>query len=229
MYINVQRMLNFPWSLALHLGTTLFIAHMLQGTCLDHPNSLYYYNIVLIETSSLNSWPNNKIYDENDARKAYQLNLYPIPNHDSSSSQVLVWPFWCPYFCKVPRFTIYTICSTNLYALGWFHEVMWWSIKNFSCNLWNFSWNSILWLVNVLSRMRNLLNTPSINAYVAPSLLWFTNGTNTNHLNKCSIITKTYQLYCIIKLSRLAKSINTLTPSWAIYGCKWSVGALNDT
>jgi hypothetical protein len=25
-------------------------------------------------------------------------------------------------------------------------------------------------------------------------LLWFGNGTNSNHLEKCSIITKTYQL-----------------------------------
>ncbi len=147
MYINVYRMLYFPWSLALQLGTTLFIAHMLQATCLDHPNSLYYHNIALIETSSLNSWPNNRIYGENGARKAYQLNLYPIPNHDSSSSQSLVWPFSCPYFCKVPHLTIYTICSTNML---------------------------------------------SINAYVAPSLLWLSNGTNTNHSNKCSIITKTY-------------------------------------
>jgi hypothetical protein len=165
-------MINFPWLLALHLGTTLFIAHMTQTTCLDHPNSLYYHNIALIETSSLNSWPNNKIYGENDARKACQLNLYPIPNHDSSSSQFLVCPFWYPYFCKVPHLIICTICSTNLYTLRWSHEAMWWSIRAFSCNFWNFSWNSILWLMNISTRMPNLLNMLSINAYVAPSLLW---------------------------------------------------------
>ncbi len=111
-------MLDFPWLLALHLGTTLFIAHMPQATHLDCPNPLYYHNIALIKTSRLNSWPNNKIYGENDARKAYQLNLYPIPNHDSCSSQSLIWPFWCPYFCKVLHLTTCTICSTNLYALG---------------------------------------------------------------------------------------------------------------
>jgi hypothetical protein len=159
-------MLNFPWLLALHLGTMLFIAHMPQATCLDCPNSLYYHNIALIETSRLNSWPNNKMYGENDARKAYQLNLYPIPNHDSCSSQSLVWPFWCPYFCKVLHLMTCTICSTNLYALGWYHEIMWWSIRAFSCNFWNFSWNSILWLMNISTRTPNLLNMLSINAYV---------------------------------------------------------------
>jgi hypothetical protein len=86
-------MINFPWSLALHLGTTLFIAHMPRATCLDHPNSLYYHNIALIETSNLNSLLNNRIYGENDARKAYQLSLYPIPNYDNCSSQSLIWPF----------------------------------------------------------------------------------------------------------------------------------------
>jgi len=205
-YINVQRMLNFPWSLALHLGTTLFIAHIPQATCLDHPNSLYYHNIALIETNNLNSWPNNRIYGGNDARKAYQLNLYPILNYDNCSFQSSIWRFWCPYFNKVPHLTICTICSTNLNAFGLFHEVMWWSIKAFSFNFWNFSWNSILWLMNISTKMPNLLNRLSINAYVAPSLLWFSNGTNTNHLNKCSIITKTYQLSCIVKLSGPTKS-----------------------
>ncbi len=146
MYMNVQWMLNFPWSLALHLGTMLFITHMSQATCFDHPNSLYYHNIVLIKTSSLNSWPNNRIYGENDARKAYQLNVYPIPDHDSCSSQSLIWLFWCPYFCRILHLTICTIFSTNLYALRWSHKVMWWSIKVYSCNFWKFSWNSILWL-----------------------------------------------------------------------------------
>ncbi len=179
---------------------------MLQATCLDHSNSFYEHNIALIETSNLNSWLNNRIYGENDARKVYQVNLYPMFNHDSCNSQSLVWPFWCPYFCKVPHLTICTICSTNLYALGWFHEVMWWSIRIFSCNFWNFSWNSILWLMNISTRMPNLLNMLSINAYVVPSLLWFSNGTNISHLNKCLIITKTYQLYCITKLRRPTKS-----------------------
>ncbi len=131
MYINIQWMLNSLWSLALHLGTTLFIVHIPQATCLDHQNSLYYHNIALIETSSLKSWPNNRIYGENDARKAYQLNLYPTPNRDSCTSQSLVWP---------------------------------------SCNFLNFSWNSILWLMNISTRMSNLLNMLSINAYVTPSI-----------------------------------------------------------
>jgi len=66
---------EFSMVIGIHLGTMLFIAHMPQATCLDRPNSLYYHNIALIETNSLNSWTNNRIYVENDARKAYQLNL----------------------------------------------------------------------------------------------------------------------------------------------------------
>jgi hypothetical protein len=50
-------------------------------------------------------------------------------------------------------------------------------------------------LVNVpLARALNLLSTMSKNAYVIPSLLQSNNGTNFNHLEKRSIITKTYRL-----------------------------------
>jgi hypothetical protein len=89
-----------------------------------------------IEARSLNSWLNNKNYGGKDAKEACQLNLYPIVNHSNCKSQFQVWFFWSPYFHK-PHFTICTILLVSPFASKWFHEVVWWSISDFSHNLWN--------------------------------------------------------------------------------------------
>jgi hypothetical protein len=68
-------------------------------------------NSIAIDSSNLQ--PNNWRYGEEDARKIYCLNLYPIMNHGSCNSQYLIWPFWNPYFQKA-YFTIYTIHLVNL-------------------------------------------------------------------------------------------------------------------
>jgi hypothetical protein len=83
---------------------------------------------------------------------------------------------------------------------------VWWSINAFSHNSWNSPQNYVPWLLRTSARGRNLLNTMFKNAYATPSLLWFGNGTNSNHLEKCSIITKTYQLCQGVKFNGLAKS-----------------------
>jgi hypothetical protein len=119
------------------------------------------------------------------------LNLYPIASHGNCKFQSWVWPLWRPYFRK-PYFIVSTICSTNLSSLGWSYEVMWWSINAFSQNSWNSQWNFVFWLVKTSVRSLKLLNAFSKNAYASYFLLWSRNGTNSNHLEKCSIITKTY-------------------------------------
>ncbi len=143
-----------------------------------------------MEVSSLGSRPNNKKYCEKNANEVYQLNLYPMANHGNFESQFQMWPFWRPYFYN-PHFTIYTIHLVNLSTSKWSHEVVWWSINAFPHKSYKSPWNSIPWLVKTLVGTSSLLNIMSINAYVAPSLLWFGKGTNSNHLKKCSIITKT--------------------------------------
>jgi hypothetical protein len=65
-----------------------------------------------IEVSNSCPWLNNRKFGGNDAKEAYQLNLYPIINDGSYKSQSLIWSFWNPYFCK-PYFTILTIYLTN--------------------------------------------------------------------------------------------------------------------
>jgi hypothetical protein len=60
--------------------------------------------------------------------------------------------------------------------------------------------------MKILVRTLNLLNIRSRNAYAIPSLLRFSNGTNSNHLENYSIIIKTYQLCRGVKLNGLAKS-----------------------
>jgi hypothetical protein len=158
-----------------------------------------------IEVGNSSSQPNNKRYGEKDERKAYQLNLYPITSHGSYKSQFQVWPLWRPYFCK-PHFTICTIHLTNLFASWWSHEVVWWSINALSHSSWNSPWNYVPWLVRTSARAPNLLSTLTKNAYDVPSLLRSGNGTNFNHLEKCSIITKTYQLCSDVKFNGPAKS-----------------------
>ncbi len=132
----------------------------------------------------------------------------PIPHIyrcDNCKSQFRVWPLWRPYFCK-PRFIVYTIHSTNLSTLGWSHEIMQWSINAFSHNSWNSPHNFVPWSVRTSIGSPNLLNTLSRNAYVAFSLLRFGNGTNSNHLEKRSLITKTYWLCRGIKFNGPKKS-----------------------
>ncbi len=158
-----------------------------------------------IEASNSSSWPNNKRYGEKDEREACQLNLYTIASHGNCKSQSRVWPLWRPYFHK-PHFTVYTICLTNPFASGWSHEIMRWSINAFSHNSWNSPHNFIPWSMKTLIGTPNLLSTLSKNAYVVPSLLQSDNATNSNHLEKCSIITKKYQLCRGVKLNGLAKS-----------------------
>jgi hypothetical protein len=69
----------------------------------------------------------------------------------------------------------------------------------------------------------------SKNAYVAPSLLQYCNGTNSNHLEKCSIITKTYKLCWGVKLNGPEKSKLHQHPSPIIgKSYRWNVGALKD-
>jgi len=80
-----------------------------------------------------------------NVRKACWLNLYHIENHGNCRSQYLIRPFWSPYFHK-PHFTICTNCSTNLSTLGWFHEVVQWSINVFSHNSWNSPQKIVTWL-----------------------------------------------------------------------------------
>jgi hypothetical protein len=74
----------------------------------------------------------------------------------------------------------------------WSHEVMQRSINVFSHNFLNSPQNYVPWLVKTLAGAPNLLNTLFKNAYVTPSLLQFGNGTKSKHLEKCSIMTKTY-------------------------------------
>jgi hypothetical protein len=112
----------------------------------------------------LGSQLNNKKYYEKDEKEACWLNLYPIASHGSYKSQFCVWPLWRPYFCK-SHFTVSTIRLVNPFALGWFHEVVRWSINVFSHNSWNSPYNFVPWLVRTLARTPNLLSTLSKNAY----------------------------------------------------------------
>jgi hypothetical protein len=74
-------------------------------------------------------------------------------------------------------------------------------------------------------RAPNLLSILSKNAYVVLSFLRYKNGTNSNHLEKCSIITKTYRLYQGVNLNGPTKSKLHLYLSPIIgKGCRWGVG-----
>jgi hypothetical protein len=69
----------------------------------------------------------------------------------------------------------------------------------------------------------------SKNAYVALSLVQFGNRTNSNHLEKCLIITKTYWLCRNVQLNGLKKSKLHQYPSPIINkGYRWNIGALKD-
>jgi len=161
-------------------------------------------------------------------KKIYQLNLYPIASHGSCKSQSQLWPLWRPYFCK-PCFIVSTIRSTNPSTSRWSCEIMQWSINVFTHNSWNSPQNFVPWYVRTSARTPNLLSNLSKNEYVIFSLLWFGNGTNSNHLEKCSIITKTYQLCKGVKLNGPVKSKLHEYPSPIIgKGYRWSVGTLKD-
>jgi hypothetical protein len=147
------------------------------------------------------------------------LNLYPIVSHGRCKSQSWIWPLWRPYFRK-PRFNVYT-------------KMVSWSCaminQCFLTQLLEFPWNFVPWLVRTSIGAPNLLSTLSKNAHVMPSLLRSDNGTNSNHLEKCSIITKTYQLCQNVKFNGPTKSKFHQYPSTIIgKGCRWSVGALKD-
>jgi hypothetical protein len=94
----------------------------------------------------------------------------------------------------------------NPFASWWLREVVPRSINAFSHNFWKSPHNYISWSVKTSARTPNLLNTLSKNAYASPLLSWISNGTNSNCLEKCSIISKTYQLCQGVKLNGLAKS-----------------------
>jgi hypothetical protein len=73
----------------------------------------------------------------------------------------------------------------------------------------------------------NLFHTLSKDANDAPSLLRSDNGTNSDHLEKCSMMTKTYWLCWGVRLNGLVKFKLNQYPSPIIgKGYKWSVGAL---
>jgi hypothetical protein len=66
-----------------------------------------------------------------------------------------------------------------------------------------------------------------LNAYDALLLLRYSISTSSNHLEKCSIITKTYWLCQGVKLNGLAKSkLNWYSSPIICRCCKWDVGAL---
>ncbi len=135
---------------------------------------------------------------------------------------------WRPYFCK-PCVTIFTFHLVNLSTLIWSHEVVRWLMNVFSHNFWNSPWNFVPWSMTTLTRAPNLQNTMSKNPYVVISLLQSGNATNSNHLEKCSIITKTYRLCQDVKFNGPRKSKLHRYPSLIIgKGCRWSVGALKD-
>ncbi len=149
-------------------------------------------------------------------------------SHGSCKSQSWIWPLWRPYFHK-SCFIISTIHSTKPFALGWSHEIVQWSISAFSHNFWSSPQNYVPWSMRILVKAPNLLSTLSKNAYVASSLLWSNNKTNSNHLEKCSIITKTYWLCQGVKLNGPTKS--KLHWYWSLVigkACRWGVGALKD-
>jgi hypothetical protein len=105
-----------------------------------------------------------------------------------------------------------------------------WSINAYSHNSWNSVWNYVPWSTKNSIGTPNLLNTLSKNAYVALSLLQSSNKTNSNHLETCSIITKTYQLCRCVKFNGPTKSKLHRYPSPIIgKGCRWGIGALKDT
>jgi hypothetical protein len=112
----------------------------------------------------LGSQPNNKKYGKKNEKEACSLNLYPITNHGDYRSQSQIWPLWNPYFYK-PFFIVSTICSINMFVLGWSREVMQWSINVFLHNFWNSPRNFIFWLMRTLTRTPNLLSTMSKNAH----------------------------------------------------------------
>jgi hypothetical protein len=76
----------------------------------------------------------------------------------------------------------------------------------FMPNSWKFSHNFIFRSMRILIGAPNLLKTLLKNAHVVIARLWSSNGTNSNHLDKCLIITKTCCLCYTIKLNSLAKS-----------------------
>jgi hypothetical protein len=75
----------------------------------------------------------------------------------------------------------------------------------------------------------NLFCTLSKNAYDALSLLRSNNGTNSDHLEKCLMMTKTYKLCWGVRLNGLVKFKLNQYPSPIIgKGYKWSIGAFKD-
>ncbi len=83
---------------------------------------------------------------------------------------------------------------------------------------------------NILIPIHRLLFTSSCShaCFLASlSLLWSDNKTNSNHLETCSIITKTYWLCWGVKLNGLKKSKLHWYPSPIIgKGYRWGIGAL---
>ncbi len=135
---------------------------------------------------------------------------------------------WRPYFCK-PYFIVFTIRSINLFALGWSHEILGWLINVFSHNSSNSPWNFVPWSMKTLVGAPNLLSTMSKNPYATISLLWFNNGINSNHLYKCSIMTKTYRLCQGVKFNGPKKSKFHRYPTLIIgKGYRWGVGVFKD-
>jgi hypothetical protein len=160
---------------------------MLETTHSNHPSSLLPY---LLDWGWISSWPKNRKYVENDVTETCQLKVYYKTNHGHYTF----------------HFIVCAICSTKSFALKWFQEIKQWSIKVFT-HIWNFPQNFVFWLMSILvPRAPNFSNTMSRIAYIVPLLLWSNNGTNFSNFEKCSIITKTYQLFHIIKLNESPKS-----------------------
>jgi len=101
---------------------------------------------------------------------------------------------------------------------------MQWSINIFSHNSWNSPQNYVPWSMRISIRAPNLLSISSKNACVVLSLLRSKNGTDSNHLEKRSIITKTYRFYRGVNLNVSAKSKFHMYPSPIIgKGHRWGV------
>ncbi len=64
------------------------------------------------KANGLGSWSNNRNYNENNARKAYQVNLYSIANHGSCRISISSMALWKPNFHKL----CFIVCNN----VGWF-------------------------------------------------------------------------------------------------------------
>ncbi len=130
---------------------------------------------------------------------------YPIINHSNYRSQFLVLPFWNPYLCKpcLPFASYHSIQLMHVFQDG--------LMKLYNFSLFSHNFSKFPMQFHILINEYFNENTKPFKCLIQKmhicfiSLLRSINGTNSNHLKKYLIITKTYQLCHTIKFNGSSK------------------------